>query len=421
MIFKAMRIFTLLFAGSFFTLFSFGQLSVSSGQGKIYDDFGGADFYVAMFNNITVSSEIKYTGIETDIEWYKYDDSFVSNQVYFSPESATGYYLKNTLTDAKMLSVWVVDYNDYLPMFTSLAVDESAENRCEKTKLLLTADNIAPLTYKTSATSTERAIYRAYTITYNSLEWNEQWQPIEKKQTVDAEDVIFEISESPLCNTQFTLTADDEYSIALGITPSEISTNEYSAVAVACKATTVTSTRSEKNEDERPETAEKLSGSAPLDILFKTNPTDAVSYYKWSIHKNGELLITRTMEEFRHTFSEAGKYKVLITVSNTSCSARDSITVDVSESALWIPNAFSPNGDGANDEFRVAYRSLASFECTVYNRWGRRVYSSNDPSKGWDGTIGGKPAAAAPYFYVVNAVGTDGRKYSRKGDINLLR
>ena len=106
------------------------------------------------------------------------------------------------------------------------------------------------------------------------------------------------------------------------------------------------------------------------------------------------------------------------------------------------PNTFTPNGDGANDEFRVVYRSLKEFHIWVYNRWGHLVYESSDPAKGWDGNINGKPAAVGAYYYVIRALGTDAEtgymskpKYSQKvkkqelpvgvyqlsGDINLLR
>ena len=80
---------------------------------------------------------------------------------------------------------------------------------------------------------------------------------------------------------------------------------------------------------------------------------------------------------------------------------------NVSESMLAVPNTFTPNGDGANDEFRVVYRSLKEFHCWVYNRWGHLVYEWTDPAKGWDGTIGGRPAAEGAYFYVIRALGTD--------------
>ena len=121
------------------------------------------------------------------------------------------------------------------------------------------------------------------------------------------------------------------------------------------------------------------------------------------------------------------------------------VTVAVAESYLAVPNVFTPNGDGKNDEFRVAYRSLRDFHIWVYNRWGKLVYESTDPAKGWDGNINGRPAAEGAYFYVVRAMGTDADKnasfmmkasynkkklnadesvlgiYQMSGDINLLR
>ena len=96
---------------------------------------------------------------------------------------------------------------------------------------------------------------------------------------------------------------------------------------------------------------------------------------------------------------------------------------------------FTPNGDGLNDEFRVAYKSIISFQAWVYNRWGRLVYTWTDPQKGWDGNISGRKAAAGPYFYVIKALGSDfdansapiGKtklrlgEYLLKGDINIIR
>jgi gliding motility-associated-like protein len=100
-------------------------------------------------------------------------------------------------------------------------------------------------------------------------------------------------------------------------------------------------------------------------------------------------------------------------VNNAFCTADSmEVKVNISESYLAVPNVFTPNGDGMNDEFRVAYRSLKEFHIWVYNRWGKLVYESTDPAKGWDGTINGRPAAEGAYFYVVRAKGTDADKYA---------
>ena len=140
-------------------------------------------------------------------------------------------------------------------------------------------------------------------------------------------------------------------------------------------------------------------------------------------------------------------YEVTLTVyDDCGCETVFTKEVYVNPVKLKIPNVFTPNGDGKNDEFRVAYRSLKEFHCWVYNRWGHLVYEWSDPAKGWDGTINGRPAAEGAYFYVIRALGTDAPKnaeyiglkaaytkkilnadesvigvYQLSGDINLLR
>ena len=113
--------------------------------------------------------------------------------------------------------------------------------------------------------------------------------------------------------------------------------------------------------------------------------------------------------------------------ASSSCEYVDSLDIKVLESSLDVPNIFTPNGDGINDEFRVVFKSLKSYNCQVFNRWGRKVFSTDDPGKGWDGRINGQMAAPGAYYYVIQATGTDldskGNpiKYKLSGDINLLR
>ena len=110
-----------------------------------------------------------------------------------------------------------------------------------------------------------------------------------------------------------------------------------------------------------------------------------------------------------------------------NCMVTNTIIVEVLNSKLDVPNVFSPNGDGVNDEFKVAYQSLTTFRARVYSIHGRLLHEWTDPAKGWDGTIGGNPAAEGTYYYVIEATGDDydedGKqiKYKLKGDINLLR
>jgi len=107
------------------------------------------------------------------------------------------------------------------------------------------------------------------------------------------------------------------------------------------------------------------------------------------------------------------------------CSATDSITVKVDFSTTLsnypVPNAFTPNGDGNNDCFGLRqWRQLNSLELSVYNRWGQRVFSTNDPQGCWDGTFKGVPQPAGGYIYEIKATTPCGTAF-RKGTVILIR
>ncbi len=110
--------------------------------------------------------------------------------------------------------------------------------------------------------------------------------------------------------------------------------------------------------------------------------------------------------------------------NNFGCFAYDSIRVRVFfvEPGFYVPNAFTPNGDGRNDRFRPIAIGLKSVDLfRVYNRWGQLLYSSTDTKLGWDGTFRGK--GQDPATYVWYAEGTDYRnlKIKKKGSVVLIR
>jgi len=92
---------------------------------------------------------------------------------------------------------------------------------------------------------------------------------------------------------------------------------------------------------------------------------------------------------------------------------------------LYVPEAFSPNNDGLNDELAVFLRRADSFSLTVYNRWGRPVFTSNTLTRRWDGNFSGSPCPAGDYTWVVSYGLTDAtnvtRDYVKTGRLLLLR
>jgi gliding motility-associated-like protein len=92
---------------------------------------------------------------------------------------------------------------------------------------------------------------------------------------------------------------------------------------------------------------------------------------------------------------------------------------------LIVPTAFSPNGDGLNDVFRIVKgKNVKSLELRIFDRWGGQVYSTNSTKAGWDGRVKGEPAEMGTYYYVLtawfdNIYQNSSRMY--KGEITLIR
>jgi gliding motility-associated-like protein len=108
------------------------------------------------------------------------------------------------------------------------------------------------------------------------------------------------------------------------------------------------------------------------------------------------------------------------------CQAMDSITITVSssysQSEYLVPNAFTPNKDRLNDCFGVSHwKGVSSFQFDIYNRWGQKIFSTNDPAKCWDGRYrNGELAESGNYQYIIKAEATCGM-IDRKGSVILIR
>lgn len=104
------------------------------------------------------------------------------------------------------------------------------------------------------------------------------------------------------------------------------------------------------------------------------------------------------------------------------CIGTDTIDVSVSEKGyVYVPTAFSPNGDGINDVLNVRLSGYAFVELRVFNRLGQQVFSGNDLRRGWDGTFKGAPAPPQVYVWMVRARNEKNEQQVFSGDVTLLR
>ncbi len=117
---------------------------------------------------------------------------------------------------------------------------------------------------------------------------------------------------------------------------------------------------------------------------------------------------------------------ILVATSENGCITTDTILVEVSENRcseeyIFIPTAFTPNNDGVNDIWQIRTEIPVEIVVAVYNRWGEKVFESNNVEKGWDGTYKGRAAESGTYAYYLTVICEDKKQYFSKGNITLIR
>jgi len=120
------------------------------------------------------------------------------------------------------------------------------------------------------------------------------------------------------------------------------------------------------------------------------------------------------------TASKEGIY--FLVASNECGSFSDSIKITTSVCNIIMPNAFTPNGDGINDVFKVKYPfPVKEFHLIVYNEWGNKVFETNNINKGWDGSYKGEPSIQGIYVWVISFADINNKPGQLKGIVTLLR
>jgi len=180
-------------------------------------------------------------------------------------------------------------------------------------------------------------------------------------------------------------------------------------------------------------------------ILSGENENDAYFLLRWTPYKQWRNNVYRYEIEVRQpngsfaaydqtkdTFSkqesfvdsakadECYRIKAIELNGNKQISYSNSVCIQYMP-MLWIPNAFTPQGDGRNEIFSI--QSIGIKECSmdIYNRWGEHLYHSDDLNPTWDGTFNGVPVQEGVYVYIIAAKALNKQTFHRNGTITLLR
>lgn len=330
-----------------------------------------------------------------------------------------GYIIKD---GSQMRCYWVVNYANHRLVLDALNI--SAEQDCDRTRLELRG-SAGPITYYT-INGQGKQLSRQLRLTYSTLQYDENaenYSGTVAEVEIESIETTFGVP-APLCDTGFLLEGD-RFLRQWGI-PESVESDTYATNAVEAHTWAVQTIR--ENENEQKVEAGTLGGSAPVEIEFHAAVTDAAVFREWMLASDAEFnnVIDRYQQlDLTYTFRENGLTYVKFVANNDAGTCEyssETYEVMVGESDLKCPNAFSPgSSEGVNDEWRVSYKSLIEFECHIFNRWGQELCSFTDPGKGWDGKHNGKLVPPGAYYYVITALGSDGRKYKLSGAINIVR
>ncbi len=154
------------------------------------------------------------------------------------------------------------------------------------------------------------------------------------------------------------------------------------------------------------------------------SPSPDGSSYTWT-SSTGDISCTSCTELTEAPNADTWYY--LTVTDPEGCSARDSLLVKViNDRNVFIPTAFSPNGDGINDQFFIHSKRPAEIvSLQIFDRWGNLLFqnensSTNDPIYGWDGRSRGRPVNDGVFFYLARLRFLDEQEVEYKGELVLL-
>lgn len=415
------------------------QITVSGGGRPAYNHtpeistgLTGGVFVIYSLNNAT----IEFSGEDdSPISWRLFRENGAASSTPISgaiqngnistlniSEADCGYIIEQ---NGESYYLWIIDYSQS-PLILNAVSTSNEEGQCDMTTLMLDGEG-KKLNYY-SINGAPKSLRRELTVSYMSLTWDKE--SLAYTQTFQTE-TVYDFSSSiqvpsPLCNTDFTVTGDQILNY-WGLSQTA-STEEYITSAIGATATAEQTYREDAtNEDDRHPT-DYLGGSAPAEIEFKAYVTDAVTHIEWEFSDKEDFSNTVARyndETLWYTFRDEGVTYVRLVASNSTATCQaysETFTINIGEPRLEAPNVFSPGtSPGVNDEWKVAYKSIVSFKCWIFNKWGVQMFYFDSPDQGWDGKYRGKYVDPGVYYYVIEAKGANNKKMKLKGHINILR
>jgi gliding motility-associated-like protein len=147
-----------------------------------------------------------------------------------------------------------------------------------------------------------------------------------------------------------------------------------------------------------------------------------VGQYVWFVDSNA-IGVSNTISIDWFSFPIGSHTLSVEFISDSGCAAQGMayqiLLTECQESSLYVPNSFTPNGDGLNETWFPAQYNNKRVEFWIFNRWGEELYYSTN--QGWDGTYQSQPCQVDVYVYIVRWIDLDNRWHQEVGQVNLVR
>ena len=149
----------------------------------------------------------------------------------------------------------------------------------------------------------------------------------------------------------------------------------------------------------------------------------SISRWEWDFGDHVSVQNYASSENPSHSYNEPNTYTVTLSIAGINCSGGGSIskivTIDQFTSSIKeIPNVFTPNGDGKNEEFTI--NTTSDYDLKIYDRWGKEMYSGNQ-STPWNGKVKENNLPEGTYFYVISSGGCSEETSKQSGTVMVLK
>ncbi len=161
----------------------------------------------------------------------------------------------------------------------------------------------------------------------------------------------------------------------------------------------------------------------PILLVNFTNNSSSASTYVWDFG-NGQVVSTGNTNDQFMNYSLPGTYIVQLVAGNGFCVVTDTlhiVVVPLPDPIVYIPNVFTPNGDGSNDTFTIDTDFAESIEIQIFNRWGNVVKEINGLNETWNGMVDSNEASDGVYFFKYTVTGINGEVLNGHGNVTLIR